>query len=135
MCGDCHQSPCQCSCGECDPAKEPLQSALANFIEAFFGSLTKVCVNGKVEWVLPCDLDVGIPSFPRIPGEGIACYFLRYMAAQTAGITTSFDVVTNVDFTSPDLLQTKKTLTYVNGLLVAESAPVQTVITTAVACP
>lgn len=68
----------------CDPANEPLASALNNFIVSFFGSLTKTCVNNQVVWVLPCDLDAGDPQFPRNSGEGLACYFLRFMQAFTA---------------------------------------------------
>lgn len=74
-CG-CHQSPCVC---ECDPANEPLASELNNFITQFFGTLTKSCVNNEVVWALPCDLAVGAEFFPRLPNEGLACYFLRYI--------------------------------------------------------
>lgn len=66
-----------CCPPKCDPAKEPLQSALANFILEFFGSVTKSCVNGKVVWTLPCDLASGIACYPRLPGEGVACYIMR----------------------------------------------------------
>lgn len=63
---------------KCDPSKEPLASALTNFIAAFFGSVTKTCVNNQVVWTLPCDLDgEPFPGFPRIPNEGLACYFAR----------------------------------------------------------
>lgn len=63
---------------KCDPAKEPLASALNNFILSFFGSLTKTCVNNQVVWTLPCDLDgTPFPGYPRIAGEGLACYFAR----------------------------------------------------------
>ena len=79
MCGSCNCNPCCCSggSGECDPANEPTSSALNNFIASFFGILTKTCVDGNVVWTLPCDLEGGIPGFPRIPGEGIACYLVR----------------------------------------------------------
>lgn len=80
-CG-CSCSPCEHS--SCDAANEPLSSQLNNFVTAFFGSLTKSCVNNQVVWTLPCDLDGGDPSFPRNPGEGLACYFLRFMNAFTA---------------------------------------------------
>lgn len=65
----------------CDPANEPLASSLDNFITEFFGTLTKSCVNNEVVWVLPCDLGAGSTSFPRNSGEGLACYFLRFMNA------------------------------------------------------
>lgn len=71
----------------CDPAFEPLQSTVDNFVKEFFGSVTKTCVDGKVVWTLPCDLDEGIPGFPRIPNEGLACYFSRIMPLFAAGAT------------------------------------------------
>lgn len=67
----------RCTCTTCDPANEPLSSALNNFIAAFFGSLTKSCVNGQVVWALPCNLESGSSLLPRNAGEGIACYLLR----------------------------------------------------------
>lgn len=72
-----------------------------------------------VVWTLPCDLEAGNPSFPRNPGEGLACYFSRFIqsfiSAQqfsvgskgyetrnitggTQTLTRSLDVV-NQDFT------------------------------------
>lgn len=66
---------------ECDPENEPLSSALNNFITSFYGSLSKTCVNGQVVWTLPCNLDAGDPLFPRNSGEGLSCYFLRFMEA------------------------------------------------------
>lgn len=151
-CG-CHTSPCTCI--TCDPEHEPLSSALNNFITAFFGTITKTCVNNEVIWALPCDLDVGLASFPRNPGEGIACYFLRYVQTVTVGpqgekgdkgdpgdplapgtgFTGDIDVVLNVTYTSPDLIQQKQTLTYNNGILVSVGAPFNQVVTTAAACP
>lgn len=81
MCGQCNSSPCACSC-ECDPAREPLSSALNNFILSFFGSVTKTCVDGSIVWVLPCNLDgSAVTGFPRITDEGLACYFARVMSS------------------------------------------------------
>lgn len=65
----------------CDPENEPLSSALDNFITSFYGSLTKSCVNGAVVWTLPCNLDSGSAAFPRNSGEGLACYFTRFIDA------------------------------------------------------
>lgn len=84
----------------CDAANEPLASALNNFIVAFFGSLTKTCVNDRVVWVLPCDLDTGFPGYPRVSGEGLACYFLRVFAAVSAGAKVK---VTDADTTPGNL--------------------------------
>lgn len=80
----CNQNPCCCD-DTCDPSNEPLSSALDNFILAFFGSLTKSCVNNKVIWSLPCDLDAGVAGFPRMSGEGIACYLLRVVPLMSSG--------------------------------------------------
>jgi len=77
-CGSCNCSPCRCA-DSCDPSNEPLASALNNFVTAFFGSVTKTCVNNQVVWALPCDLQAGVAGFPRIPNEGIACYVIRYV--------------------------------------------------------
>lgn len=86
---NCGCNPCNGSCS-CDPANEPLSSSLNNFITEFFGTLTKSCVNDQVVWTLPCDLSTGNPNFPRNSGEGLACYFSRFletfMAAQVDSI-------------------------------------------------
>lgn len=87
-------SSCGCNpCNEvaCDAANEPLASALNNFIVAFFGSLTKTCVNDKVVWILPCDLDAGIPGYDRIAGEGLACYFKRVFSSISASTLVKVD--------------------------------------------
>lgn len=102
--------------------------------------------------MLPCDLEAGIPSFPRLPGEGVACYFLRYIQTVTVGpegpqgppgdplapgtgFTGCVDVVTNVEYTSPDLFKQVRTFCFDNGILKTVSDPVNQVITTAAACP
>lgn len=69
----------------CDPAHEPLPSALDNFIDHFFGEVTKSCVDGKVVWVLPCNLETGITGFPRLENEGLACYFKRVIEIIATG--------------------------------------------------
>lgn len=74
----CHSSPC--SCNSCDPENEPLASELNNLVLSLIGVPTKSCVNNQIVWVLPCDLDAGIPEFPKNSGESIACYFLRFMS-------------------------------------------------------
>lgn len=85
-CG-CNHSPCTCT--TCDPEHEPLSSALNNFITEFFGTLTKTCVNGVVTWQFPCDLTTGITGYPRIAGEGLACYFMRVLQALSDQIVPS----------------------------------------------
>lgn len=66
-------------CNPCNPNKEPLSSELRNFIAAFFGTITKTCVNNQIVWTLPCELDDGITGFPRVANEGVACYILRVL--------------------------------------------------------
>lgn len=75
-CG-CNCNPCTCS--SCDAENEPLASSLNNFITTFFGTPQKSCVNNQVVWTLPCDLATGNPLFPRDSGEGLACYFSRFV--------------------------------------------------------
>jgi hypothetical protein len=130
----CNCSPCQCQpC--CDPACEPLSSALENFIQSFFGTLTKTCVNGRVVWELPCDLDVGIPSFPRLPNEGLACYFLRWMGTLETGFSGTRTVVLTVFWNTPYLVQYKQDETWVNGRLISVGSPYVETIYIAVECP
>lgn len=73
----CSTSPCSCP-DACDAANEAIASQLTNFTAAFFGTVSKTCVNNQVVWSLPCDLDDGVAGFPRNAGEGIACYLIRY---------------------------------------------------------
>lgn len=131
----------QCSEPACDPNHEPLASALDNFITAFFGSVTKVCVNNEVEWVLPCNLADGMPGYPRIAGEGVACYFIRIMKSgfvgpqgpagatgpqgpagpvgTASGWTGNVQVVESVSYntTTHQLVYNYRTLNFANGLL------------------
>lgn len=97
-CSSCHQTPC--SCLSCDASKEPLSSALNNFITEFFGTITKECVNDEVVWTLPCNLSIGNASFPRNAGESLACYFLRYIQAQVV-VTQGIGVYGSFFFTKP----------------------------------
>ncbi len=70
-------NPCAITPGN-TPACESLPSQLSNFVAQFFGPITKSDDGqGNVAWTLPCGLDVGLPTSPRAPGEGLACYFLR----------------------------------------------------------
>lgn len=100
-CNCCNANPCQCS-ASCDPNNEALASVLNNLTTSLIGVPVKSCVNNQVVWVLPCDLDNGIPEFPKNAGESIACYFLRFMSA--SGVVSSVGlkgyettVLTNAD--------------------------------------
>lgn len=105
----------------CDPNNEPLSSALNNFITQFFGTLTKSCVNGVIVWTLPCDLESGSTSFPRLSGESLGCYFTRFIttfnAAQafatgqkgfrtTALVATDVVLFRNIDVVNQDFTGT-----------------------------
>jgi hypothetical protein len=79
-------SPCGQTCPENTAANESLPSQLNNFIVQFFGTLTKTETDGVVTWVLPCDLDVGLPGNPRGTDEGLACYFLRLFEDGIVGL-------------------------------------------------
>lgn len=79
-------TPCNTDCGQNTAACETLPSALENFVLQFFGTIQKTEVNGKVTWVLPCNLDVGLPANPRGANEGLACYFLRLFEAGINGL-------------------------------------------------
>lgn len=89
-CNSCHNSYCSgnpcCACPTNSADCETLPSALQNFIDSFFGSVVKTEVNGVVTWVLPCNLDVGLPANPRLDGEGLACYFLRLFNEGITGL-------------------------------------------------
>jgi len=78
--------PCS-ACNEPSATAETLPSALDNFIAAFFGTVEKSVVDGKVVWSLPCNLNVGLENNPRQDGEGLACYFLRLFEAGIIGLT------------------------------------------------
>ena len=70
--------PC-CPSTAPDPADESLDSQVANLIGKLFGFATKtIGQTGEVTWTLPCNLDGEIAGFPRLPGEGLLCYFLRF---------------------------------------------------------
>lgn len=124
-----------CTCNACDATNESTASTLNNFITAFFGSVTKTCVNGEVQWVLPCDLDAGISGFPRLADEGIACYLMRIFGTLTSGYDGTVTLCTNVDFTSPNFTKTLQSFTFQNGSLVSVGTPVTTTVFTGEACP
>jgi hypothetical protein len=79
-------TPCNTVCNANSAACETLPSALDNFIRSFFGEIQRTEVDGRVVWVLPCDLDVGIPGNPRGTNEGLACYFLRLFEDGLVGL-------------------------------------------------
>jgi len=84
ICQDCNNG--NRGCNNCNPCTvcpentvncETLPSALDNFTQQFFGQIERVVIDGEIRWVLPCDLDIGLPGNPRGDNESLACYFLR----------------------------------------------------------
>ncbi len=64
------------------PSSERIDSALQNFIEQFFGTVTKTQdAEGVITWALPSPLDLEepIPGYPREEGEGLGGYLARVM--------------------------------------------------------
>jgi hypothetical protein len=79
-------NPCRVSTTN-TPACESLPSQIENFSIQFFGTVEKTEIDGKVTWMLPCSLDVGLPENPRAVDEGLACYLLRLFADGIVGLT------------------------------------------------
>jgi hypothetical protein len=78
-------NPCRSQPGN-TAACESLPSQIQNFTLQFFGTVVKTEVNGVVQWLLPCSLDVGLPANPRGVDEGLACYFLRLFQTGITGL-------------------------------------------------
>lgn len=81
-CNDCNSTPCCCfnPCSTQFSTKEGIASELQNLILAMFGEFTKVIVNGRATWTLPCgSSNTGLPCFPRNTNEGFICYIIRIL--------------------------------------------------------
>lgn len=83
----CRRGPCGVPIIGSTAACESLPSQIENFTKQFFGELVKTEVNSRVEWVLPCHLDIGLENNSRAAGEGLACYFLRLFRDGIIGLT------------------------------------------------
>jgi len=60
---------------------ESVPSLIDNLVYALYGTITKTVVNGRVVWNIPCDPTndpATIDGFPRLEGEGLLCYIIRY---------------------------------------------------------
>jgi len=59
---------------------ESVPSLISNLTLALYGQIQKDVSGGKVVWIIPCDPNntAFIGSVPRLPGEGLLCYFIRY---------------------------------------------------------
>ena len=63
---------------------ESVPSLISNLVNALYGEITKSVVDGRVVWNIPCDPSsdpAEISGFPRLPGEGLLCYIIRYFEA------------------------------------------------------
>lgn len=60
-------------------SQESVPSLINNLTTALYGTITKTVVNRKVVWTIPCDPNQSATIFgiPRLPGEGLMCYFIR----------------------------------------------------------
>jgi len=59
---------------------ESVPSLISNLTLALYGEIQKDVSSGKVVWIIPCDPNntAFIGDVPRLPGEGLMCYFIRY---------------------------------------------------------
>ena len=60
---------------------ESVPSLISNLVNALYGEITKSVVDGRVVWNIPCDPTndpATIDGFPRLEGEGLLCYIIRY---------------------------------------------------------
>ena len=75
-----HTSVCRKDIPYPSVSNESVPSLVENLTTALYGSaLTKTVVSGRVIWTIPCDpnLSATVFSVPRLPGEGLMCYFIR----------------------------------------------------------
>jgi hypothetical protein len=73
---------------------ESVPSLIDNLVYALYGTITKTVVNGRVVWNIPCDPTddpATIDGFPRLLGEGLLCYIIRYFDTLAPAL---LDVVT-----------------------------------------
>jgi hypothetical protein len=60
---------------------ESVPSLIDNLVYALYGTIEKSVVSGRVVWNIPCDPTddpASIVDFPRLEGEGLLCYIIRY---------------------------------------------------------
>jgi hypothetical protein len=80
-CNDTNSNVCRQDIPYPQISSESVPSLISNLILALYGEITKSVVNGRVIWNIPCDPTdnpVTIDGFPRLPGEGLLCYIIRY---------------------------------------------------------
>lgn len=70
-------------------SNESVPSLIDNLTTALYGAtITKAVVGGRVVWYIPCDpnLEATVFGIPRLPGEGLLCYFIRALTTGTVAI-------------------------------------------------
>jgi len=80
-CNDSNSNVCRQDIPYPQISHESVPSLISNLILALYGEITKSVVDGRVVWNIPCDPSdnpVTIDGFPRLPGEGLLCYIIRY---------------------------------------------------------
>jgi hypothetical protein len=80
-CNDRINGPCCPDTPYPQVSHESVPSLIDNLVYALYGTITKTVSNGRVIWNIPCDPSdnpVTIDGFPRLPGEGLLCYIIRY---------------------------------------------------------
>jgi hypothetical protein len=71
-------------------SNESVPSLVENLTTALYGpNLTKTVVGGRVIWTIPCDPNntATIFQIPRLPNEGLLCYFIRALRAGAPAAT------------------------------------------------
>lgn len=132
------QFQCNNPCNH-SPGCDLLPTQIDTFSTQFFGNdLGKTNLNGQVSWILPCGLGVGTSANPRLPGESLACYFLRLLesgivghigAQGPAGLAGPCGqdafTVTAQGFVQPDLSDPYVTVSVRPGFSLVEGLPVE----------
>jgi len=112
-------------------SQESVPSLIDNLTTALYGQISKVVVNRRVQWVIPCD-PVGAPAtvfgVTRNAGEGLLCYFIRAFNAANNGGSTFYG-----SFVGP-LSGNATSATNITGGA-ANSIPYQTAINTTALLP
>ena len=81
---------------------ESVPSLIDNLVYALYGTITKTVVNGRVVWDIPCDPTADpatIDGFPRLPGEGLLCYIIRYFNVNAPALLDVVTLTTNQTIT------------------------------------
>lgn len=133
------QFQCNNPCNTHSPGCNLLPTQIDTFTTQFFGNgLGKSSVGGQINWSLPCGLDAGVAANPRLPGESLACYYLRLFEAGVIGhigaqgapgldgpCGQNAYTVTTQNFTQPDLTDPYVAVSVLPGFSLVEGLPVE----------